>query len=127
MFHCDVMSVLVLVCNSYMQPPSLGFTVTKEQLVAGLNDVLTGSPLLAPYCLPLLMEKLASSSVDAKIESLKTLVRSCGPCCLVHVMSCGPCIPFCSFFCSFSALWTRGPCYFFGPFCIAWSMSAISK
>jgi DNA repair/transcription protein MET18/MMS19 len=57
-----------------VQPPGSGITVTKRQLVDALNEVLTSTPVFAQYCLPLLLEKLASSVVDAKIDSLRTLV-----------------------------------------------------
>jgi len=60
----------------FVQPPNSGITITKQQLVAALNEVLTVTPLFAPYCLPMLLEKLASSIVDAIIDSLLTLVST---------------------------------------------------
>ena len=35
---------------------------------------LTSSPLFAPYCIPLLLEKLSSNIVDTKLVCLQTLV-----------------------------------------------------
>jgi len=60
------------------RPPSgLTSTVTKEQLSAALLNAMTASPLFGPFCLPLLLEKLSSDVVDAKMDSLQMLVRCC--------------------------------------------------
>jgi hypothetical protein len=66
--------VYCVVTRFSVQPPGSGINVTKQQLVNALNEVLTSSPVFAQYCLPLLLEKLASSAVDAKVDSLQTLV-----------------------------------------------------
>eukprot|EP00794_Sanderia_malayensis_P008085 gene8085-8950_t len=58
-------------------PPSHDkFHVTREQLVNGLRDCLSSTPVFAEFLLPLLMEKLSSNIVDAKIDSLLTLGES---------------------------------------------------
>ena len=41
-------------------PKNDPFGITREKLVDGLRNAMTASPLFAPYCLPLLIEKLSS-------------------------------------------------------------------
>ncbi|XP_067037088.1 MMS19 nucleotide excision repair protein homolog isoform X2 [Acropora muricata] len=55
-------------------PPSDDpYGITKEDLVARLRNCLAATNQFAPFCLPLLMEKLSSDIIDAKIDSLLTL------------------------------------------------------
>jgi len=61
----------------YSPPAVLKSTVTKEQLSLALLNAMTASPLFAPFCLPLLLEKLSSNVTSAKIDSLQMLVRCC--------------------------------------------------
>ncbi|XP_015769269.1 PREDICTED: MMS19 nucleotide excision repair protein homolog [Acropora digitifera] len=55
-------------------PPSDDpYGIKKEDLVARLRNCLAATNQFAPFCLPLLMEKLSSDIIDAKIDSLLTL------------------------------------------------------
>ncbi|KAK3698089.1 hypothetical protein QZH41_017527, partial [Actinostola sp. cb2023] len=47
--------------------------ITRDDLVLGLRKCLSSTTLFAPFCLPLLLEKLSSDVIDAKIDSLLTL------------------------------------------------------
>ena len=49
--------------------------VTREQLVLGLKRCLTSTAAFAPFCLPLLTEKLESTMSSSKIDTLAVLVR----------------------------------------------------
>ena len=51
------------------------FGVTKEALVLKLRKCLASTPKFAPFCMPLLMEKLSSDIVDAKNDALMTLAE----------------------------------------------------
>uniref|UniRef100_H2ZLN5 MMS19 nucleotide excision repair protein n=1 Tax=Ciona savignyi TaxID=51511 RepID=H2ZLN5_CIOSA len=48
-------------------------TITNSDLVIALRGVLASTPDFAPYCIPLLMEKLDSDVESAKIDSIETL------------------------------------------------------
>jgi len=61
----------------FSPPAGLSTTVTRENLSTALLNAVTASPLFAQFCLPLLLEKLSSNSVSAKIDSLQLLVRCC--------------------------------------------------
>jgi len=61
----------------FSPPAGLTTTVTKEQLSEALLSAMTASPLFGPFCLPLLLEKLSSNVVSAKLDSLQMLVQSC--------------------------------------------------
>jgi len=61
----------------FSPPAVLTSTVTNEQLSAALLNAMTASPLFAPFCLPLLVEKLSSNVTSAKIDSLQMLLRCC--------------------------------------------------
>jgi len=55
-------------------PPSDDpYGIKKDDLVTSLRKCLAATNQFAPFCLPLLMEKLSSDIVDAKIDSLLTL------------------------------------------------------
>ncbi|KAL3863332.1 hypothetical protein ACJMK2_005093, partial [Sinanodonta woodiana] len=56
-----------------LQPPNDPFGIKKEDLILGLRGCLSASPKFAEFCLPLLVEKLTSDIVSAKIDSLQTL------------------------------------------------------
>lgn len=49
--------------------------ITKQQLVCQLRKCLASTSIFAPYCLPLLMEKITSDVVDAKIDAYLTLAE----------------------------------------------------
>jgi len=61
----------------FSPPAALRSTVTKEQLSMALLNAMTASPLFGPFCVPLIIEKLSSSIVDAKMDSLQLLVKCC--------------------------------------------------
>ena len=61
----------------FSPPAGLTTTVTKEQLSTALLNTMTASPLFGPFCLPLLLEKLSSDVIGAKVDSLHMLVRCC--------------------------------------------------
>lgn len=50
--------------------------VTNKQLVKGLRKVLTSSQIFAPYLFPLIIEKIDSDVLSAKIDALETLHES---------------------------------------------------
>ncbi|XP_039255593.2 MMS19 nucleotide excision repair protein homolog [Styela clava] len=50
--------------------------ITNKELVIGLRRVLTSSLLFAPFCIPLMIEKLESDVQSAKIDAILTL-KSC--------------------------------------------------
>lgn len=57
----------------FQPPPNNPFGVQKEELVMGLRNCLSGSPLFAPFVLPLLSDKMSSDIQDARIDALQTL------------------------------------------------------
>ncbi|KAJ7388173.1 mms19 nucleotide excision repair, partial [Desmophyllum pertusum] len=54
-------------------PPDDPYGIKKDDLVSSLRKCLAATNQFAPFCLPLLMEKLSSDIIDAKIDSLLTL------------------------------------------------------
>lgn len=50
--------------------------VTNGQLVKGLRKVLTSSQIFAPYLFPLVIEKIDSDVLSAKVDALETLQES---------------------------------------------------
>lgn len=52
-------------------------SITKEQLVANLEECFAASPLFAKFCLPLLLEKLESNVSGSKADSLSALIACC--------------------------------------------------
>ncbi|KJE97844.1 hypothetical protein CAOG_07928 [Capsaspora owczarzaki ATCC 30864] len=56
---------------TFSPPPNDPYGITREELVLALRDCFVVSPLLAPFLLPTILEKLASTS--AKVQSLQTL------------------------------------------------------
>lgn len=60
----------------FTPPPNDSTAVTREALVRGLRLCLSSSPKFAEMCLPLLLEKLSSDVLAAKLDSLETLVSA---------------------------------------------------
>lgn len=61
------------------EPPNLPGNraiVTNSQLVKGLRKVLTSSQIFAPYLFPLIIEKIDSDVLSAKVDALETLLES---------------------------------------------------
>jgi len=61
----------------FSPPAGLTTSVTRDQLSAALLNAMTVNPLFGRFCLPLLLEKLSSNVVSAKIDSLLLLVQCC--------------------------------------------------
>ncbi|MPC17387.1 MMS19 nucleotide excision repair [Portunus trituberculatus] len=61
----------------FVPPRGDPYAIQVEDLVLGLRGVLASTPLFAPFCLPLLQEKLDSDLTSAKLDSLHTLVACC--------------------------------------------------
>nr|XP_046233363.1 MMS19 nucleotide excision repair protein homolog [Scatophagus argus] len=57
----------------FTPPPNDPHGITREELVLTLRDVLTGTPQFAEFLLPLIIEKLDSDVLSAKLDSLQTL------------------------------------------------------
>jgi len=57
----------------FTPPADDPYGIRKDDLVSSLRKCLAATNQFAPFCLPLLMEKLSSDIVDAKIDSLLTL------------------------------------------------------
>eukprot|EP00850_Spirogloea_muscicola_P018909 SM000178S03474 [mRNA] locus=s178:240009:249945:- [translate_table: standard] len=61
---------------SFTPPPGDPRGVTREDLAASLQGAMVASPEFAPYLIPLLIDKLGSSLVAAKLDSLGCM-RAC--------------------------------------------------
>ena len=59
----------------YFQKDDEPQSIKTADLVEGLRYCLAASEKFAPFCLPLLLEKLNSDIETAKIDALYTLVR----------------------------------------------------
>ncbi|KAM9837604.1 MMS19 nucleotide excision repair protein homolog [Aulostomus maculatus] len=57
----------------FTPPPNDPHGITREELILVLRDVLSGTPKFAEFLLPLLIEKLDSDVLSAKLDSLQTL------------------------------------------------------
>ncbi|XP_061764988.1 MMS19 nucleotide excision repair protein homolog isoform X2 [Nerophis ophidion] len=57
----------------FSPPPNDPHGITREELIQALRDVLTGTPKFAEFLLPLIIEKLDSDVLSAKLDSLQTL------------------------------------------------------
>ncbi|XP_073239400.1 MMS19 nucleotide excision repair protein homolog isoform X2 [Porites lutea] len=57
----------------FTPPADDPYGIKKDDLVSSLRKCLASTNQFAPFCLPLLMEKLSSDITDAKIDSLLTL------------------------------------------------------
>lgn len=53
---------------TFTPPPNDPHRITKESLVDALRDVFTARPEMAPLVIPLLLEKLSSSLLNAKLD-----------------------------------------------------------
>lgn len=47
--------------------------ISNEQLVQGLRKVISSTHLFAPHCIPLMIEKMESNVLKAKLDSMSTL------------------------------------------------------
>ncbi|KAK7081018.1 mms19 nucleotide excision repair [Halocaridina rubra] len=61
----------------FVPPADDPFGISAEDLVLGLRQALSSTPAFAPYCIPLLQEKLDSDLSSAKLDALHTLVSCC--------------------------------------------------
>ena len=75
--HCDYSPAMPPTTWCF-QPRDAPYHIEKEDLASRLQACLCASPEFAPFCLPLLLEKLISSVLTAKMDALRTLVRSGG-------------------------------------------------
>ncbi|KAJ3092948.1 mms19 nucleotide excision repair [Quaeritorhiza haematococci] len=58
---------------TFRPPPEDIYGITAEDLKNGLRECLVASPAFAPFALPLLIEKLSSSSVNAKRDAMDVI------------------------------------------------------
>ncbi|XP_034414383.1 MMS19 nucleotide excision repair protein homolog isoform X1 [Cyclopterus lumpus] len=58
----------------FSPPPNDPHGITREELIQMLRDALTGTPRFAEFLLPLIIEKLDSDVLSAKLDSLQTLI-----------------------------------------------------
>jgi len=59
----------------FTPPQSDPYRISKDDLVVQLRKCLASTHLFAPFCLPLLLEKITSDIVDAKIDAYLTLAE----------------------------------------------------
>ncbi|XP_060063604.1 MMS19 nucleotide excision repair protein homolog [Ylistrum balloti] len=57
----------------FTPPPGDPHGITKDDLILGLRSCLAASRQFGQYCCPLLLEKLSSDVISAKVDSLQTL------------------------------------------------------
>ncbi len=58
---------------TFTPPPNDPFGVTSEDLKVSLRNLISASPLFAPYAIPGLLEKLSSTSQNAKNDAIETI------------------------------------------------------
>ncbi|KAF9362709.1 hypothetical protein BGX34_005646 [Mortierella sp. NVP85] len=63
---------------TFRPPPDDPYGITSDHLKIGLRDCLSATPYFAKFALPLLLEKLSSSSGSAKKDSMET-IAACAP------------------------------------------------
>ncbi|GAB5591220.1 hypothetical protein Unana1_06120 [Umbelopsis nana] len=63
---------------TFKPPPDDPYGITAEDLKINLRHSLSSSPLFAKFAMPLLLEKLSSSSGSAKKDSMETIAE-CAP------------------------------------------------
>ncbi|KAF9435406.1 hypothetical protein BGZ76_006356, partial [Entomortierella beljakovae] len=63
---------------TFRPPPDDPYGITSDHLKGGLRDCLASTPYFAKFALPLLLEKLSSSSGSAKKDSMET-IATCAP------------------------------------------------
>ncbi|XP_066962387.1 MMS19 nucleotide excision repair protein homolog [Macrobrachium rosenbergii] len=61
----------------FVPPADDPFGISAEDLVLGLRQALSSTPAFAPFCIPLIQEKLDSDLYSAKLDALHTLVACC--------------------------------------------------
>jgi DNA repair/transcription protein MET18/MMS19 len=61
----------------FTPPPDDPHVVSKEQLVLALRNCLTSTPKFTEFCLPLMLEKVSSDLLSAKLDSLLTIAAGC--------------------------------------------------
>jgi DNA repair/transcription protein MET18/MMS19 len=74
---------------TFKPPPNDPYGISPDDLVGSLRSIFTSSPQMAPHILPLLLEKLASTMVGAKLDSFITL-KACARAWGVKVLVAGP-------------------------------------
>lgn len=70
----DVTSVYFPI--TFTPPPNDPYGITQEALVAALLSVFRASPSMAEHVIPLALEKLSSTLINAKIDAL-SVIREC--------------------------------------------------
>eukprot|EP00043_Microstomoeca_roanoka_P007286 m.70164 g.70164 ORF g.70164 m.70164 type:complete len:965 (-) comp13765_c0_seq1:100-2994(-) len=60
---------------TFTPPPNDPYGVTKEQLVQGLRNCMSASPLFAQPCFELLFDKVTSTIDDTKVDSFETIAQ----------------------------------------------------
>ncbi|KAF9973632.1 hypothetical protein BGZ73_003128 [Actinomortierella ambigua] len=63
---------------TFRPPPDDPYGITADHLKIGLRECLAATPYFAKFALPLLLEKLSSSSGSAKKDSMET-IAACAP------------------------------------------------
>ncbi|KAG0233463.1 hypothetical protein BGW42_007420 [Actinomortierella wolfii] len=63
---------------TFRPPPDDPYGITADHLKVGLRECLAATPYFAKFALPLLLEKLSSSSGSAKKDSMET-IAACAP------------------------------------------------
>ncbi|KAI8637654.1 Dos2-interacting transcription regulator of RNA-Pol-II-domain-containing protein [Parasitella parasitica] len=63
---------------TFKPPPDDPYGITAEDLKIGLRECISSTPLFAKFTLPLILEKLSSTSGSAKRDSMETLA-ACAP------------------------------------------------
>ena len=61
---------------TFRPPPDDPYGISTQDLKSALRACLTANPLLAPYAMPLLLEKLAASGGNTKRDTLETLAEA---------------------------------------------------
>lgn len=62
---------------TFTPPPNDPYGITSEELILSLRRAFAASDVLAKHTVPFLLEKLSSTVVEAKLDSLETLVFCC--------------------------------------------------
>ena len=63
---------------TFRPPPDDPYGVTAEELKTALRDILASTPEFAPYCIPLLLDKLSSDSAAARFDAMEA-IAACMP------------------------------------------------
>ncbi|GLD97529.1 hypothetical protein PINS_up006219 [Pythium insidiosum] len=62
---------------TFTPPPNDPYGITSEELILSLRKAMAASDLVARHVLPFLLEKLSTTVVEAKLDSIQTLVFCC--------------------------------------------------